>query len=89
MDDPALCTGYSTINQSQINERRSVDATDPCAAVYEFRNILEEMNVPASIRQTRGLEAAAACGQLRNSFQQNPMMGQQQEGDAAVAGAAV
>jgi 23S rRNA (adenine2503-C2)-methyltransferase len=45
------------------------------AAVYEFRNILDEMNVPASIRQTRGLEAAAACGQLRNSFQKTPMAG--------------
>lgn len=45
------------------------------ATVHEFRNILEKMNVPASIRQTRGLEAAAACGQLRNSYQKNPLMG--------------
>jgi 23S rRNA (adenine2503-C2)-methyltransferase len=32
------------------------------------------MNVPASIRQTRGLEAAAACGQLRNAFQKDPIV---------------
>jgi 23S rRNA (adenine2503-C2)-methyltransferase len=44
------------------------------AAVHEFRDILEEMNVPASIRQTRGLEAAAACGQLRNAFQKDPIV---------------
>ena len=43
------------------------------AAVFEFRDVLESMNVPASIRQTRGLEAAAACGQLRNAFQKDPM----------------
>lgn len=45
------------------------------AAVHEFRDVLERMNVPASIRQTRGLEAAAACGQLRNAYQKDPMMG--------------
>lgn len=39
------------------------------ATVFKFKNILEEMQVPASIRQSRGLEAAAACGQLRSSFQ--------------------
>ena len=43
------------------------------AAVFRFRDVLEEMNVPASIRQTRGLEAAAACGQLRNAFQKDPI----------------
>ena len=41
--------------------------------VFEFRDVLENMNVPASIRQTRGLEAAAACGQLRNAYQKNPL----------------
>jgi len=35
--------------------------------------VQDEMNVPASIRQTRGLEAAAACGQLRNNYQKDPM----------------
>jgi 23S rRNA (adenine2503-C2)-methyltransferase len=43
--------------------------------VYAFRDILEGLNVPASIRQTRGLEAAAACGQLRNAFQKNAIVG--------------
>jgi len=45
------------------------------ATVYAFRDILEGLNVPASIRQTRGLEAAAACGQLRNAFQKNAIVG--------------
>jgi len=38
-------------------------------AVYAFRGALETAGIPTSLRVTRGLEAAAACGQLRNSFQ--------------------
>jgi 23S rRNA (adenine2503-C2)-methyltransferase len=45
------------------------------ATVYAFRDVLEDLNVPASIRQTRGLEAAAACGQLRNAFQKDAIKG--------------
>ena len=59
------------------------------AAVFEFRDVLEEMNVPASIRQTRGLEAAAACGQLRNSYQKDPLMGREEGEDNAAAAATV
>lgn len=38
-------------------------------AVHAFRRELEAAGVAASLRITRGLEAAAACGQLRNDFQ--------------------
>lgn len=38
-------------------------------AVSAFRGVLEGAGIPTSLRVTRGLEAAAACGQLRNSFQ--------------------
>jgi 23S rRNA (adenine2503-C2)-methyltransferase len=39
------------------------------AAVAAFRGVLEKAGVETTLRVTRGLEAAAACGQLRNSFQ--------------------
>jgi 23S rRNA (adenine2503-C2)-methyltransferase len=58
---------YNTVDDAEQYQRPTR------AAVHEFRDILEEMNVPASIRQTRGLEAAAACGQLRNAFQKDPI----------------
>jgi len=43
-------------------------------AIDQFRKILEENNVPTSVRQTRGLEAAAACGQLRNMYQKEALV---------------
>jgi 23S rRNA (adenine2503-C2)-methyltransferase len=43
-------------------------------AIDHFRRILEENNVPTSVRQTRGLEAAAACGQLRNMYQKEALV---------------
>ena len=43
-------------------------------AIDQFRRILEENNVPTSVRQTRGLEAAAACGQLRNMYQKEALV---------------
>jgi 23S rRNA (adenine2503-C2)-methyltransferase len=50
-----------------------VDESDyrrpPPAAVAAFRRALEAAGVTTSLRVTRGLEAAAACGQLRNEFQ--------------------
>jgi 23S rRNA (adenine2503-C2)-methyltransferase len=41
--------------------------------VYAFKALLEQAGIPVSIRITRGLEAAAACGQLRNQFQKEPL----------------
>lgn len=41
--------------------------------VYAFKKVLEAQNVEASIRMARGLEAAAACGQLRNRYQKEPL----------------
>ena len=34
---------------------------------------LERRRVPVSMRITRGLEAAAACGQLRNQYQKDAL----------------
>ena len=43
--------------------------------VMQFVNVLEGAGIAASVRHTRGLEAAAACGQLRNRFQSQPLVG--------------
>ncbi|KAG6541657.1 hypothetical protein Mapa_016922 [Marchantia paleacea] len=43
------------------------------AAVMAFVEALGTRKVTASIRQTRGLDANAACGQLRNDFQKIPI----------------
>ena len=42
-------------------------------AARAFHGVLQQRGVPCSIRITRGLEAAAACGQLRNEHQKVPM----------------
>ncbi|GLI60560.1 hypothetical protein VaNZ11_002718, partial [Volvox africanus] len=41
--------------------------------VYAFRRAVEATGLPCTVRETRGLEAAAACGQLRNRFQKQPL----------------
>ncbi|KAJ7244206.1 hypothetical protein O6H91_Y432200 [Diphasiastrum complanatum] len=44
------------------------------AAVLAFIDALSNQKVTASVRQTRGLDANAACGQLRNEFQKIPLV---------------
>ena len=48
--------------------------------VQQFIDVLAKNGIAASVRHTRGLEAAAACGQLRNRHQKEPL-----EAAAAVA----
>ncbi|KAI5084055.1 hypothetical protein GOP47_0001064 [Adiantum capillus-veneris] len=43
------------------------------ASMLAFERILNDRGVIASIRQTRGVDANAACGQLRNEFQKSPL----------------
>lgn len=43
-------------------------------AVIAFTAILESRKITTSVRQTRGLDASAACGQLRNEFQKSPLL---------------
>lgn len=38
-----------------------------------FEKTLNDRGVTASVRQTRGVDANAACGQLRNEFQKSPL----------------
>jgi 23S rRNA (adenine2503-C2)-methyltransferase len=41
--------------------------------VQAFVDALTAARIPCSVRHTKGLEAAAACGQLRNRHQKEPM----------------
>ncbi|KAM7494899.1 hypothetical protein LguiB_029508 [Lonicera macranthoides] len=43
-------------------------------AVLAFQSTLESHKITVSVRQTRGLDASAACGQLRNEFQKTPLV---------------
>ncbi|MCO5561193.1 hypothetical protein L7F22_014814 [Adiantum nelumboides] len=43
------------------------------ASMLAFEKILNDRGVTASVRQTRGVDANAACGQLRNEFQKSPI----------------
>ncbi|KAK9915952.1 hypothetical protein WJX75_006384 [Coccomyxa subellipsoidea] len=45
------------------------------AAGRAFCDALEKAGIPVSMRVTRGTDAAAACGQLRNEFQRMPLDG--------------
>ncbi|GMI83413.1 hypothetical protein like AT2G39670 [Hibiscus trionum] len=58
-------------------------------AVSAFAGALESRKITVSIRQTRGLDASAACGQLRNNFQKSPLLTESEhekaESDVAVA----
>uniref|UniRef100_A0A803N2L9 Radical SAM core domain-containing protein n=2 Tax=Chenopodium quinoa TaxID=63459 RepID=A0A803N2L9_CHEQI len=51
-------------------------------AVIAFSAALESRKITTSVRQTRGLDASAACGQLRNEFQKTPLV---KDADAAGA----
>lgn len=42
--------------------------------IQAFAATLESRKITVSIRQTRGLDASAACGQLRNEFQKSPLL---------------
>ncbi|KAF3433699.1 hypothetical protein FNV43_RR24802 [Rhamnella rubrinervis] len=58
-------------------------------AVTAFAAALESRKITVSTRQTRGLDANAACGQLRNKFQKSPLLTDSDdvpsESDVAVA----
>lgn len=43
-------------------------------SIVAFSAALESHKITVSVRQTRGLDASAACGQLRNEFQKKPLL---------------
>jgi 23S rRNA (adenine2503-C2)-methyltransferase len=42
-------------------------------SVSRFRRTLEAAGIDATVRTSRGLDAAAACGQLRNMYQKQTL----------------
>ena len=64
-----LLKGFQThVNLIPYNPISEVDYQRPRNhSIREFANILESGNIAVSIRYSRGLEADAACGQLRAS----------------------
>ena len=61
--------GFQThVNLIPYNPISEVDYQRPRHyRIKDFTNILETANIPVSVRYSRGLEADAACGQLRAS----------------------
>ncbi|MEM8677137.1 MAG: 23S rRNA (adenine(2503)-C(2))-methyltransferase RlmN [Cyanobacteria bacterium P01_G01_bin.67] len=61
--------GFQThVNLIPYNPISEVDYQRPSSyRIREFTNILEESKIAVSVRYSRGLEADAACGQLRAS----------------------
>ena len=64
-----LLKGFQThVNLIPYNPISEVDYQRPNShRIREFTNILEEAKIAVSVRYSRGLEADAACGQLRAS----------------------
>ena len=64
----------SHVNLIPWNAVDDADFTRPSRnAVFAFRRALEAKGFPVSTRITRGQDAAAACGQLRNDNQKLPL----------------
>jgi 23S rRNA (adenine2503-C2)-methyltransferase len=76
-----LLRSYGLMSHVNLIPWNPVDEADVAfsrpkrGAVLDFKAELERAGVPVSVRVTRGLEAAAACGQLRNMHQKSPMPG--------------
>ncbi|KAI5670675.1 hypothetical protein M9H77_11039 [Catharanthus roseus] len=58
-------------------------------SVLAFTAALESRKITVSVRQTRGLDASAACGQLRNQFQKSPLLNNSSEDELSLPEIAV
>ncbi|KAL3645307.1 hypothetical protein CASFOL_010487 [Castilleja foliolosa] len=66
--------GYH-VNLIPFNPVEGVEYQRPyMKSILAFSAALESRKVTVSVRQTRGLDASAACGQLRNEFQKTPFV---------------
>uniref|UniRef100_A0A0D3EZ96 Radical SAM core domain-containing protein n=1 Tax=Oryza barthii TaxID=65489 RepID=A0A0D3EZ96_9ORYZ len=69
------CGGGYHVNLIPYNPIRGSEYKRPYRKVVQaFVDALEARKITVSVRQTRGLDANAACGQLRNEFQKNPLL---------------
>ncbi|PAN26318.1 hypothetical protein PAHAL_5G002000 [Panicum hallii] len=69
------CGGGYHVNLIPYNPIEGSEYKRPYRKVVQaFVDALEARKITVSVRQTRGLDANAACGQLRNKFQKNPLL---------------
>ncbi|RLM60645.1 putative dual-specificity RNA methyltransferase RlmN [Panicum miliaceum] len=69
------CGGGYHVNLIPYNPIEGSEFKRPYRKVVQaFVDALEARKITVSVRQTRGLDANAACGQLRNEFQKNPLL---------------
>lgn len=70
-----LLKGFQThVNLIPYNPISEVDYQRPKSdRIAIFTNILQQKNITVSVRYSRGLDAEAACGQLRASYSQAEM----------------
>ncbi|KAJ1287287.1 hypothetical protein BS78_03G419500 [Paspalum vaginatum] len=69
------CGGGYHVNLIPYNPIEGSEYKRPYRKVVQaFVDALEAKKITVSVRQTRGLDANAACGQLRNEFQKNPLL---------------
>ncbi|CAO2181594.1 unnamed protein product [Urochloa humidicola] len=69
------CGGGYHVNLIPYNPIEGSEYKRPYRKVVQaFVDALEARKITVSVRQTRGLDANAACGQLRNEFQKNPLL---------------
>jgi 23S rRNA (adenine2503-C2)-methyltransferase len=69
------CGGGYHVNLIPYNPIEGSEYKRPYRKVVQaFVDALEARKITVSVRQTRGLDANAAFGQLRNKFQKNPLL---------------
>ncbi|XP_006646741.1 probable dual-specificity RNA methyltransferase RlmN [Oryza brachyantha] len=69
------CGGGYHVNLIPYNPIQGSEYKRPYRKVVQaFVDALEARKITVSVRQTRGLDANAACGQLKNEFQKNPLL---------------
>lgn len=73
----SLCRASWTAHPARLHTWCHADEVKQLCAchaqVMRFVQELDSAGLPTTIRITRGLEAAAACGQLRNRHQKEPL----------------
>ncbi|AQK98010.1 uncharacterized protein LOC100193530 [Zea mays] len=70
-----MCGGGYHVNLIPYNPIEGSEYKRPYRKVVQaFVDALEARKITVSVRRTRGLDANAACGQLRNEFQKNPLL---------------
>ncbi|XP_008675760.2 probable dual-specificity RNA methyltransferase RlmN [Zea mays] len=70
-----MCGGGYHVNLIPYNPIEGSEYKRPYRKVVQtFVDALEARKITINVRRTRGLDANAACGQLRNEFQKNPLL---------------